>query len=694
MSNSEKPERSVFVIMPFVEAGGRNETQLTAFFKHQIQRPIESASLDYSYRVHRSGEAFDINTEIIRELVRADVVIADLSGEMPNPNVMYELGIRLAISDQPVILIRQDLPSNRRIFDIAGFYTFDYDPLNPGPLEEHLVSKLRRFETGEEVYSNRVRRIILDELTLLNPDVSQVPPDRQRDLVLRGIRSVASMVTRAYGPHGVGLSVVAGGTERLERRGAWIASAVSSRNPFEQRGINLMAVAGRQMSDDMTDGSKLPIILAHALIEEGVRLIGEGVGVRHFVRGMQRGAAIAADELRAISSPAEGRLMTVAHTAAKTTDLPADVVEALRLAGADGLVAIEEGSPGSDTVRLVEGMTVTHREVPEDFFSNCPGHRCTLEDCLILIYPERISVMKELLPALKVAADAERPLVLIADRIEGEALQTLVVNHLRGTVRCIPLSIPGMRDQKLPIMDDLAAYTGATIVTPQRGFRLESIVQSDLGRAGHVVVTSTHTEFDGGGGDPRGIARRADIIRAALAGAGDYEREKLQLRLARLVARVVTIIVGGSTEHEIRERRYELESALASVSIARRTDAVVTGAGAALAHVASKLRENMEQGGGEKAAGMLAVSTALEAPLRTIARASGMDPDEAIKAAQRDSGCVFNADTGTIEDPADLRILDSTALLIRAVEIAAATAAQFLEAGSWTVGHREVTSAS
>jgi hypothetical protein len=400
MSRHESAGKTVFVIMPFVNTETRNAAQLTAFFENNIKRPIEAAELMFRYEVYRSGETFDITTQIIRDLCKANIVIADLSGNYPNPNVMYELGVRLAISDQPVILIREGQAANQRIFDIYGFYTHSYDPFNYYSLEEHLVEKLRRWEAREEPYTNPHLEIIRTEIARINPDLTNVAPSRQRELALRGVRAVSNNIERAFGPYGAGLAVQSNNAGiLLEMRGIGIARGMKSANPFEEAGIRLMAGAAINMLDEFGDGTKLPIIMSHTLIDDSVAAMQRGLAARDLLDGIRKGMGVAKSQIENLGMEGRKYARAVAITAAKN-QIDADVVDALLQAGTNSFVSIEQKQGNGTTVEKVDHMVVDEGAIHPDFVVDCPQQRCTFDDCAILIYAGKIRTLQELLPIL------------------------------------------------------------------------------------------------------------------------------------------------------------------------------------------------------------------------------------------------------------------------------------------------------
>ncbi|MGE4162508.1 MAG: chaperonin GroEL [Vicinamibacterales bacterium] len=670
--------------MPFIDGGSRNEAQLTAFFENNIKRPIESADLRDRYEVYRSGQSFDINAEIIRDLCRADIVVADLSGVDPNPNVMYELGVRLATSVRPVILIREQQTDNRRIFDIYGFYTHPYDPYDYRPLEGHLIEKLRRWEAGDEPYTNPVLNIIRAELATSAPDLSDVAPAQQQELALHGVRAVATAIRRAYGPDGVGLGVDSrGGGVRLERRGIEIARAIRSANPFEEAGIRLMAGAAAQLVEKGGDGSKLPVIVSHALIEEALAAIGRGAARSELLNGISKAIAAAVDYLRQSSVDGADCGRAVVDTASHGR-LEIDVWAAFTSAGPNGIVLVEESRGASSSVTRVDHMTLDRGALHPELVTCYPRHECVLDGCAILLYASKVTSMQELLPLLEVVARRGQPLLIVADDVAGEALATLIVNVKKGTLLCVAVRAPRSEGRRREILQDLAILTGATLLDPEAGANLGTAASQHLGSADKVIVGRDQTEIVGGRGDHRALQEHVDVLRATAKSASPYDAALLRARIANLVGSVVTIHLGATTPQEMHVKRYRTESSLHAAAAAVIAGGV-PGGGRTLQMASHALKQLAVHSDGEQV-GVDATRVALQEPLRAIAVAGGTDSDALIGELLRaDPNVGFNAVTRSTEDLAVAGVMDPTSVLIDALLVAESTARTFLETGSWNI---------
>ncbi len=685
MSAPGKSSRRVFVIMPFDRGGTRNEGQLTTFFQNNIKRPIERAELKHRYEVNRSGQTFDITAEIIRDLCQADIVIADLSGAEPNPNVMYELGVRLAIAETPVILIREKKPENKRIFDIHGFYTHDYDPYDYGALEKHLIEKLARLEAGEESYTNPVFRLIREELARVNPGLTSVTPEQQREFALRGVRAVAGELERAFGPYGVGLAVVT--PDRgvlLHRHGASIALAMESANPFEEAGIRAMATCAHTQMAELGDGTKLSVIIGRALIDAGVEAIKAGLAFRDLEPHLASAMSVATSRLRAFGSATTGaRARDVVETAGKGV-LDFDLITAIERAGPNGIVSIDEGGLGEPSVvEEVDHPVFDRGAIHSNLLAESPGRRLILDDCSVLVCLAKLSSVKDMSSILQLAVKVNRPMLLVASDVEGDALSTLLVNVERRVVRCAAIKVPGGRQQATGVLKDLAVLTGATIIDPTLGYRLDDVHEDYLGGADRVVVTVHQTDLFGGHGDAKAVRARVEALKSAASRAVEHDRWVLVERIARLAGAIVTVRVGGSTADEVREKLYRARSAQ-SAFVAAVATGWVPGGGATLL-LASAALEDLGASDETRRVATGIVRKALEAPLLTLVPSGVTPADIASQVKARGFGFGYNVKKGTVEDLAVAGIIDPVGVILRAAEIAHTSARAFFQTGAWHI---------
>jgi chaperonin GroEL len=679
----ERAVHHVFVIMPFVEGGTRSEIQLTAFFENNIKRSIEGADLRDKYQVHRSGQSFDINAEIIRDLCRADIVIADLSGSDPNPNVMYELGVRLAISERPVILIREQQTDNRRIFDIYGFYTHPYDPYDYRQLERHLIDKLRRWEAGDEPYQNPVRNIIKAEMAGLTPDLTDIPADQQRDFALRGIEAVSRSIEQAYGLYGIGLAEESrGGEVTLQKRGVDIARSIHSANPFEEGGIRLVSGASAAVARRFGDGSKLPVVLANTLIAGCLEATKDGVARRDLLEGLETAMQVTVKELGNLALTAPEHVRGAVDTASKGA-LDVDILDALSAAGPNGIVSIEETDQGATRVETVDHMTFGRGAIHPQFFALCPDQRCVFDNCALILYTRKISSMHDLLPTLEEVARTAQPLLLVAEDIEGEALATLLVNVDRKKLRCVGVKAPGSGQGRIDRLHDLAILTGATVVDPDLGFRLENVRTEHFGHADRVIIGAQTTEVIGGRGTADSVEERVGALRRAMKDASPHDAALLSERIARLAGAVITIHLGARTAQELRDKKYRAVSAL-NTATAAAAGGCIPGAGRALDFVARAL-DSVRVDNPSQNKALEIMSVALRRPQLALLEAAETAPEPIIEQlrAAADPHLGFNARNGKIENLVISGILDAIDIVVPALEEAHSTARAFLETATW-----------
>lgn len=681
-------ERLVFVIMPFVKSPTRNKEQLTSFFLHQIKAPIEAAVLQHRYRVIRSDESFDITEKIIRDLYHADIVIADLSGEFPNPNVMYELGVRLALSTKPVILIREVNPDNKSIFDVSTYYVHSYDPFNYRPLEEHLVAKLGRFEAGEEVYESPVRRVLRAELaaTLSQTTIVSPEPAAQRRLVLRGVRTVESAVARALGPAGMGVSSISKfGPPEVALSGPRIAAALRANDAYEQAGLELMRRIADAIERYPEDGSKTALLLASRLMHSGADALEEGFLALDLIRGMEIGLAATITHLQSqLQTGDDATIAAVAKSAARNEEAGEIALEISQQMSVWDVLHVEDGDAGGSTVSIIDGMHFDRGYDPDDLdLSPTPGN-LVLNDVLILLTTDKLAQVEDVLPALTIAKEAGHPLIIIAEQVEGAALHTLLLNSRQGAVECVPVKPPGFGPQRAEYLDDIAIYTGATLITPLRGHTITKLRPEHLGTVATAIITRSDTRFIGGSGNGEAVRRRAEGLRVRAAGGlSDYDTSRLLDRAARLAGKTITVRAGGRTPHEIRETRYSLASALKSALAARRSGAIA-GGGAALMSARTVFGGIRGRNSGEDV-GIRLMQRALEEPLRRTAETLRLDSVKILASIPDEPNFGLNATTSNIEDLVAAGVLDSYEVIEAALRTAVAHAKEFLQTGTWSL---------
>jgi chaperonin GroEL len=682
-----KSQKDIFIIMPFIETPTRNQAQLTSFFENNIRRPIEAVSLKYDYRIWRSGEAFNITDEIIKDLYRADIVIADLSGEYPNPNVMYELGVRLAISEKPVILIREKNQNNRRVFDVENYYIHAYDPLNYTELEKHLVSKVERLETGEESFESPIKKALHDELVLSQSKLSSLSPSQQRQIVLQGANLVKMTISSAFGPLGKGIPITnREGFNTFAKRGYDIAKAAWSSNPLENRGIEFLSEVARIMIQKVGDGSKLAILLTYDMMEAGNEALKNGYRTKDIVLGMKRAVneVIAYINKQKHFLKDEAEVVSVAATASKNKDIGHIITECLDKVGKHGLIKLVKSDSENTSYKIIEGIQFERGYISPDFVPRQNSAYWIYDNCYILLYPNVISNYNELMPILEKTCKAKIPLVIIAKDVIDSAMETLLFNVQKGIVQVIAVKIPAINNRSINLLDDIAIRTGGKVVSSSRGLKLSNMDIKDLGQAEKVIVTEEYTRIIGGAGNIDDIKKRINQIDELLESTSNiYEAEKCRERLAMLVGAFAIITIGGVTSQEVDERYYGYYSAL-NAAISAISEGVVIGGTLPLYLAKEKLSKITLTNQYEKCR-IIAIKKSLETPLFQLISNFNLLPEDIVnKIPKKQSSTIgFNAESGIVEDLLAAGIKDPVQILITALEVARSHSKMFIETSTW-----------
>lgn len=684
-----KIEKTVFVIMPFVKAPTRHKVQLSSFYENNIKKPIESADLEYNYVVRRSDETFNITDKIIKDLYTADVVIADLSGIHPNPNVMYELGVRLAISRKPVILIREEHQDNETVFDITGFYVHRYDPLNYVDLQSHIIEKLRRLESGEETYESPVLKVIQGEVALVRSALKDMPVKEQRDLVLRGFEVIARYLASAYGPRGSRISVPTQGERLMTRWGVWITNNVHSTNPLEAKGIEQAKLLANEIYRSVGDGSKTTVMFAYALMANANEALASGHHSKDIAAGIRKALNAAKGYIAKIASHdlSSNQLYKIASTASGDSEIASRAVELLEKVGPRGKVLVRESSAEQTQVELIENPQFERGYLVSDFVTDFKQNICVLDDCYILLSWQRVNSLHNLLPILSQAASIGVPLLIVADEVEGEALNALIVNNEKGVLKCAAVKAPGDRHTRLPFMQDLAVLVDAKIIDD--GIRtLANVSISDLGQAKKVVIGKDTTTVIGGAGNPDTIEERAKLIQEAIQSTvNEFDRNVLESRLSILLGKKAVIYVGGTSSLSRNEEIYRTQSGLDS-AISARDEGWVTGGGTTLLRMRGPVEQLLKTSNQAEAAGMTAFTRALQTPISKLVENANGDVSTILSSIinQSSSNIGFDAETGTIRDLLDAGIIDSAKMLRKMLEFACERVCVILETGTWDLG--------
>ncbi|WP_066320564.1 chaperonin GroEL [Bacillus sp. FJAT-29814] len=501
-----------------------------------------------------------------------------------------------------------------------------------------------------------------------------------RRAMLRGVDTLADAVKVTLGPKGRNVVLEKKfGSPLITNDGVTIAKEIELEDAFENMGAKLVAEVASKTNDVAGDGTTTATVLAQAMIREGLKNVTAGANPMGIRKGIEKAVASAVTELKAISKPIEGK-ESIAQVAAISSDdkeVGQLIAEAMERVGNDGVITIEESKGFTTELDVVEGMQFDRGYVSAYMVTNTEKMEAVLENPYILITDKKISSIQEILPVLEQVVQQGKPLLLIAEDIEGEALSTLVVNKLRGTFNAVAVKAPGFGDRRKAMLEDIATLTGGEVITEELGRDLKSATIASLGRAAKIVVTKENTTIVEGAGSTEDIQARVNQIRVQLEETtSEFDREKLQERLAKLAGGVAVIKVGAATETELKERKLRIEDAL-NATRAAVEEGIVSGGGVALLNVYSKVAEL--QADGDEQTGVNIVLRAMEEPVRTIATNAGLEGSVIVERLKHEEvGVGFNAATGQWVNMVDAGIVDPTKVTRSALQNAASVAAMFL----------------
>jgi chaperonin GroEL len=504
-----------------------------------------------------------------------------------------------------------------------------------------------------------------------------------RERVLSGATALADAVRVTLGPKSK--SVLIGrrwGKPLVCDDGVTIAKELELEDPDENLGVQVLREAAERTGDVVGDGTTTATLLAHAIYAEGLRNVAAGASAIDLKRGLDRGLRATVDALKSQSRPVASRkekaqVATIsAHNDASIGDMVADALEKV---GAEGVVSVEEAKGIETALETVEGMQFDRGYLSPYFVTDAERMEAVLEDPLILIYEKRIPTMKDLLPLLEEVAKSSRSLLLIAEDVEGEALATLVVNKIRGVLPCVGVKGPGFGDRRKAMLQDIAILTGGKAITEDLGLTLENLKFDDLGKAKRVVVDRENTTIIGGGGTKEAIDGRCKELRREIEKTtSDYDREKLEERLAKLVGGVAVIRVGAPSETEMKKRKEAFEDAISATKAAI-AEGMVPGGGLALLRAIQSLDAAAAACEGDERTGVLILKRAVEAPARQIAANAGVDGGVVVDRLLGASGNIgFDAATGRYTDLVEAGIIDPTKVVRVALENAVSVASVLL----------------
>ncbi len=501
-----------------------------------------------------------------------------------------------------------------------------------------------------------------------------------RHSLKKGIDALADVVRVTLGPKGhcVALDKKWGAPSVIDD-GVTIAKDIELADPFENMGVQLVKEAATKTNDACGDGTTTSTILAHAIITEGFKNLAAGAEAMSLKKGIEQATGAIIEELKRISTPVKGKeqiaqVATITAVDKKIGDLIAEVMEKV---GKDGVITVEESKGLAYETEYVEGMQFDRGYISPYFVTNAEKMETVLEDPYILITDKKISAVADILPALEKILQVSKNLLIIAEDIEGEALATLVVNKLRGTINVLAIKAPGFGDRRKAMLEDIAVLTGATVVSEEVGRKLDSTTVEDLGRARRVVADKDKSTIIEGKGSDEAVKSRIKQIKAQIEETtSDFDREKLQERQAKLVGGVAVIKVGAATEVELKEKKHRVEDAL-SATRAAVEEGILPGGGVALINALPVL-DKIEVSGDE-ATGVNILKRAVEEPIRCLATNAGQDGSVIVNEVKNSPvGVGFDAEAGEFGNMVDKGIIDPTKVVRSALENAASIASMVL----------------
>src|SRR6266566_1206957 len=477
--------------------------------------------------------------------------------------------------------------------------------------------------------------------------------EASRQAILRGVNALADAVKITLGPRGRNVVLDKKfGSPLITKDGVTVAKEIELKDPLENMGAQMVKEVASKTSDVAGDGTTTATVLAQAIFREGVKTMAAGANPMAVKRGIEKAVEVAVEQIKKLAKPVSGDMIAQVATVSANNDSTIGniIAEAMKKVGKDGVITVEEAKTLETTMDLVEGMQFDRGYLSPYFVTDPDRMQCVLENCLILIAEKKISTMKDLLPILEQVAKLGRSLLIIAEDIEGEALATLVVNKLRGTLQAAAVKAPGFGDRRKAMLDDIATLTKGRSITEDLGIKLENIQIEDLGTAKKVVIDKDNTTIVEGGGKRAAIEGRVKQIRVQLEETtSDYDREKLQERLAKLVGGVAIIKVGAATETEMKEKKARVEDAMHATRAAVE-EGIVPGGGVALSRCVGALDKLKVEG--DEQIGINVVKRALVEPLRQIAENSGEEGAIVLGKVNdsKDNNFGYNALTGEYED--------------------------------------------
>ncbi len=502
-----------------------------------------------------------------------------------------------------------------------------------------------------------------------------------REKLKKGVDKLADAVKVTLGPRGRNVVLDKKfGSPTVTKDGVSVAKEIELEDPLENMGAQMVKEVASKTSDVAGDGTTTATVLAQAIFREGLKNVTAGANPMDLKRGIEKAVKATVDEIRKLSKPLPGKteIAQVGTISANNDKEIGDLIaEAMEKVGKDGVITVEESKTTSTALEVVEGMQFDRGYLSPYFITQPDTMEAVLEEPVILIHDKKISVMKDLLPILEKVAQMGKPLLIIAEEVEGEALATLVVNKLRGTLRCCAVKSPGFGDRRKEMLADIATLTGGKVISEELGFKLENTVVSDLGRAKRVTIDKENTTIVEGAGKSAEIKGRVNQIKRQIEETtSDYDKEKLQERLAKLAGGVAVINVGAATETEMKEKKARVEDALHATRAAVE-EGIIPGGG--IAYLRAIVALDKLKLSGDEAIGVTILKKALEEPIRLIAENAGHEGSVVVNKVREQNGSFgFNADTEKFEDLFKAGVIDPAKVARIALENAASIASLLL----------------
>jgi chaperonin GroEL len=505
--------------------------------------------------------------------------------------------------------------------------------------------------------------------------------EQSRQAILRGVNQLADAVKITLGPKGRNVVLEKKfGSPTITKDGVTVAKEIELKDALENAGAQMVREVASKTSDVAGDGTTTATVLAQAIFREGVKTVAAGANPMALKRGIERAVELIVEEIKKVAKPVKGDMIAQVGTISANGDSTIGniISEAMKKVGKDGVITVEEAKTLDTTLEIVEGMQFDRGYLSPYFVTDPERMATVLENPFILLYEKKISTMKDLLPLLEQIAKAGKPFLIVAEEVEGEALATLVVNKLRGSLNCAAVKAPGFGDRRKAMLEDIAVLTGGKVISEDLGIKLESVQLADLGRAKKITVDKDNTTIVEGAGKLADIQGRVKQLRAQVEETtSDYDREKLQERLAKLVGGVAVIKVGAATETEMKEKKARVEDAMHATRAAVE-EGIVPGGGVTFIRAGSVLQKLKLDD--DEQIGVNIVRRALEEPLRQIAQNAGVEGAVVISRVREEKGenYGYNAETDTYGDLVKDGVIDPAKVTRIALQNAASVAGLML----------------